>query len=144
MPFPSSFWIFHFVYSWCICVCAKLCPTLLWPKGLQPTRLLCPWNFPGKNIGKGFHFLFQGIFQTKGSNSHLLHWQVDSLPLHHLGSLYFWYLPYTCDLSHSTIFLLPPSSFMRSIWIQGVIDLIFLWTGQACVFMMTETNQLFY
>ena len=86
MPFPSSFWIFHFVYSWCICVCAKPCPTLLWPKGLQPTRLLCPWNFPGKNIGKGFHFLFQGIFQTQGSHSHLLHWQVDSLPLSHQGS----------------------------------------------------------
>ena len=24
----------------------------LWSHGLQPTRLLCPWNFPGKNIGK--------------------------------------------------------------------------------------------
>ena len=21
--------------------------------GLQPTRLLCPWNFPGKNTGVG-------------------------------------------------------------------------------------------
>ena len=25
----------------------------LWPCGLQPSRLLCPWNFPGKNIGMG-------------------------------------------------------------------------------------------
>ena len=23
----------------------------LWPHGLWPTRLLCPWRFPGKNIG---------------------------------------------------------------------------------------------
>ena len=23
----------------------------LWPHGLYPTRLLCPWNFPGKNTG---------------------------------------------------------------------------------------------
>ena len=23
---------------------------LLWPHGLYPTRLLCPWNSPGKNI----------------------------------------------------------------------------------------------
>jgi len=30
--------------------------------GLQPTRLLCPWNFPGKNTGVGCHFLLQGIF----------------------------------------------------------------------------------
>ena len=28
------------------------------PHGLQPTRLLCPWNFPGKNTGVGRHFLF--------------------------------------------------------------------------------------
>ena len=51
---------------------------------LQPTRLLCLWNFPGKNIGVGCHFLLQGIFQTHGSNLglwRLLNWQVDSLPL---------------------------------------------------------------
>ena len=24
---------------------------LLWPHGLQPVRLICPWNFPGKNTG---------------------------------------------------------------------------------------------
>ena len=28
----------------------------LWPHGLQPARLLCPWNFPGKNIRVGLHF----------------------------------------------------------------------------------------
>ena len=27
---------------------------------------------PGKNSGVGFHFLFQGIFPTQGSNLHLL------------------------------------------------------------------------
>ena len=25
----------------------------LWPHGLWPARLLCPWNFPGKNTGGG-------------------------------------------------------------------------------------------
>ena len=25
-----------------------------WPHGLQPTRLLCPWAFPGKRTGVGF------------------------------------------------------------------------------------------
>ena len=29
------------------------------PHGLQPTRLLCPWDSPGKNTGVGCHFLFQ-------------------------------------------------------------------------------------
>ena len=27
------------------------------PHGLQPTRLLCPWNFPGKSTGVGCHHL---------------------------------------------------------------------------------------
>ena len=48
-------------------------------------RLLLPWDFPGKNTGVGCHFLFQEIFLTQGWNSHLLHWQVGSLPLLHLG-----------------------------------------------------------
>ena len=33
---------------------------------LQPTRLLCSWNFPGKNVGVGCHFLLQRIFLTQG------------------------------------------------------------------------------
>ena len=49
-------------------------------------RLLCPWDFPGKNTGVGCHFLLQGIFPTWGSNPSLLYWQADSLPLSHQGS----------------------------------------------------------
>ena len=44
------------------------CAGLLRLHGLQPTRLLCPWNFPGKNTGVGCYFLLQGIFLTQGSN----------------------------------------------------------------------------
>ena len=44
----------------------------LWPYGLQPTRLLCPWDSPGKNTGMGCHALLQGIFLTQGSNLSLL------------------------------------------------------------------------
>ena len=29
------------------------------PHGLQRTRLICPWNYPGKNTGVGSHFLLQ-------------------------------------------------------------------------------------
>ena len=32
-----------------------------------------PWDFPGKYIGVGCHFHFQGIFPTQGSNSGLPH-----------------------------------------------------------------------
>ena len=41
--------------------------------GMQPTRLLCPWDSPGKNTGGGCHALLQGIFLTQGSNPCLLH-----------------------------------------------------------------------
>ena len=38
------------------------------PYGLQPARLLCPWDFPGKNTGVGCHACLQGIFLIQGSN----------------------------------------------------------------------------
>ena len=53
-------------------VCAQSCPTLQ-PCGLRSTRLLCPWESPGKNTGVGCHFLLQGIFMTQGLNLHLQH-----------------------------------------------------------------------
>ena len=30
-----------------------------WPHRLQPTRLLCPWDFPGKSTGVGCHCLLR-------------------------------------------------------------------------------------
>ena len=41
--------------------------------GVQPTRFLCPWDFPGKGTGVGCHFLLQGILTIQGSNPSLLH-----------------------------------------------------------------------
>ena len=35
------------------------------PYGLQPTKLLCLWNSPGKNTGVGSHFLLQGIVPAR-------------------------------------------------------------------------------
>ena len=58
----------------------------LWPYGLLPARLLCPWDSPGKNTGVGCHFLLPGIFLAQGWNPHLLHWQANSLPLSHQWS----------------------------------------------------------
>ena len=38
------------------------CLTLCNPIDCKPTRLLCPWDSPGKNTGVGCHALLQGIF----------------------------------------------------------------------------------
>ena len=56
----------------------------LCPRGLQPARLLCPWDSPGKNTGVGCHALLQRIFPTQGSNWGLL-WL-----LHCRQILYLW------------------------------------------------------
>ena len=53
------------------CCAASVTSNSLWLYGLQPARLLCPWDSPGKNTGVGHHALLQGIFPTQGSNSRL-------------------------------------------------------------------------
>ena len=45
-----------FPNAWKWKVKVKLCPTSR-PHGLQPTRLLHPWDFPGKSTGVGCHCL---------------------------------------------------------------------------------------
>ena len=67
-----------------VCVHTQLRTTLCHPMDCSPPRLLCLWDFPVKNTRVGFHFCLPQIFLTQESNSHLLHllhWQVDSLPL---------------------------------------------------------------
>ena len=67
----------------------QLCLTLLDHMDCSPPDFSVHGDFPGKSTGVGCHFFLQGIFLTQGSNPgllRLLHWQVDSLPLPHLGS----------------------------------------------------------
>ena len=72
--------LFHFpsfgVYVWvsmCVHVGTLSCVRLLGSHGLQPDRLLYPWDFPDKNTGVDCHFLPQEIFLTQGLNQHLQH-----------------------------------------------------------------------
>ena len=54
--------------------------------GLLPTRLLHPWDFPGKSTGVGCHFLLQEIFPTQESNPGLLHCRQMLYRLSYQGS----------------------------------------------------------
>ena len=54
--------------------------------GLQPTRLLCPWNSQGKNSGVGCHSPLQGIFLTQGLNLGLPHCRQILYHLSHQGN----------------------------------------------------------
>ena len=50
-------------------------------------------EFSKQEYEMGCHFHLQGIFLTQGSNSGLLHWQSDPLPLSRLGSPFSGYKP---------------------------------------------------
>ena len=58
----------------------------LQPRGLYslPGPLSMGWSW--QEYWSRLPFPLPGIFLTQGSNLHLLHWQVNSLPRHHLGS----------------------------------------------------------
>ena len=63
-----------------------LSPCLVQRFGLYFIRLLCPWDFLGKETGVDCHFLLQGIFPAQELNLCLRHWPAGSLPLSHVGS----------------------------------------------------------
>ena len=74
------------VTNMCVCVYMYMCSVTsdsLQLHRQQPSRILCPRDFPGKTTGLGCHYLLQGIFLTYGLNPHILchlHGQVDSSP----------------------------------------------------------------
>ena len=53
---------------------------------LRPHGLYSPWNSPGQNTGVGSLPLLQGIIQTRGSNSGLLHCRWILYQLNYQGS----------------------------------------------------------
>ena len=69
--------LFFFFFSGVFIALLLLSPFLLF-EYFVTTRLLCPWDLPGKNTAVGCHYLFQGVFLTQGSNPGLL--RADSLP----------------------------------------------------------------
>ena len=56
------------------------------PHGLQPARFRCPWDSPRQEYRSGLPFPFWGNLPYLGIKSMSPAWQVDSLPLSHLGS----------------------------------------------------------
>ena len=73
----------------------QLCLTLC--DSLQPTRLFCLRDFPGKSTGVGCLFLLQRIFLTQRSNMGLPHCQQTLYRLSHQGNPFPFF-----KLSHKT------------------------------------------
>ena len=68
------------LFSCCVCLVGQSCSILC------DSRLLCPWDSPGKDTGVGCHALLQGIFPTQGSNPGLLHCRQILFQLSYKGS----------------------------------------------------------
>ena len=58
-----------------VCSITSVVSSSFWHYGLQPARLLCPWDSPGKSTGVSCQAFLQRIFLNQGSNLHLLHWR---------------------------------------------------------------------
>ena len=54
-----------------VCVSCSAVSSSSQPRGLQPARLLCPWDFPGQNTGVGCHPFHP--FSCMLYSTHILH-----------------------------------------------------------------------
>ena len=68
---------------WCSSVSHSVVSSSLWPRGLCPARLLCPWDSPGKNTGVNCHSILQKTLPkpspyrsclSRGKNSEAQFW----------------------------------------------------------------------
>ena len=75
----------HPCQHFCMCVSCSVVSDCLRPHGVQPVRLLCPQDSPGKNTGVDCYFFLQGIFLIQGSNPGLLHYRQILYCLSHQG-----------------------------------------------------------
>ena len=85
LPFPSPMHESE-KWKWSHSVMSDSSP----PHGLQPTRLLCPWDFPGKSTGVGCHCLlwinsyqFSSVAQSCPILCDLMNRSTPGLPVHH-------------------------------------------------------------
>ena len=98
LPFLFESTLSFWVYSFGSCLLGCSLPfvkslsrvRLLRPHRLWPTRLLHPWDFPGKSTRVGCHCLLQRIFPTQGLNQGLLQYRQMLYRLSHQGSSFDW------------------------------------------------------
>ena len=71
---PSNFEDYFVIKELTMSACsvASVVSSSLWPHGLQPTRLFCPWNSPGKNTRVGCRSLLQGVFHQRAIQINIL------------------------------------------------------------------------
>ena len=123
----------------CMCISRSVVSDFLRPHGLQPARLLCPWNSPGKNTGVDNYSLLQGIYPTQGLNPGLPHCRQIFYHLSHQGSPKFpvgkfkwliFYLWECCCFCLSVFFHITYFQFLKSLeryYRMGLVALFYRW-----------------
>ena len=77
-------WIIY-TFICCCCLVTSVMPDSVRPYGLQPARILYPWDSPSKNTGVGCHALLQGNLLNQWIKPRSPALQADSLLLSHQG-----------------------------------------------------------
>ena len=92
LPFPGHLLCILLQFCCGCCLVTKSCPTLLRPNGLQPSRPLCPWDFPARILGQVAISFSGGPSQPNDRTciSCIGRWIL--LPLSHRGSPKIYYL----------------------------------------------------
>ena len=88
-----------------------------WPHGLQPSRLLRPWDFPGKSTGVGYHCLLHSYAY---SQRHILH-TVYTIYVYSLLSIYTYRLHFIYAYNCNSLYLTrkwPFSYTYHTVWYE--------------------------
>ena len=137
---PCWFWSLYYpqissnsysVLSIRVCVCSVV--WTLWPCGSQPSRLFCPWDSPGKNIGVRCHFLLRGILLTQ---VFCITGGFSPMRQHTPGL--------NCGLCHHP--LLPAKDFPAAktsgfCWVQGAVLFFGFFLDAVCIFFFSPLIQ---
>ena len=127
LPFPS---LMHENEKW-KWSCSVVSNSLR-PHGLQPTRLLHPWDFPVKNTGVGCHSLLQGIFLSQEIEPGSPTLQADSLlsepPICIIGS----FMKHLLHLRHCFVVVTIHSHSVQGTWRTFTVELLLLLFFSCC------------
>ena len=116
-------------------------PDSLQHHGLQPTRLLCSWDFPGKDTGVGCHFLPQGVFPTQGLNLGLLNHRQILYWLSYKGSPCVYIKEYIYSFRFFSIILLQVTEYSFLAYIVGPYWLLYMLLSlQSCPTLCDPTD----
>ena len=122
----------------------------LQPHRWQPTRLLCPWNSPGKNTGVGCHFLplsfrfqfYSHFLQILSDHPGLVMLSFDNFSLHfklfgiYLNHIVTIYMIYLFNIWHLTEIV---KSILRICFVLGNIEVL-----SMCFVSFNHPNNLIY